>query len=352
VVAGDAAGALPWLEEPLRRGVSIRSHAVLVHGPDGVGQFELALALAQAWLCEAEGAATRRPCGACASCRLVGAHSHPDLLVLVPEALREALGWETAGTEGDEPVEKASKAKPSRDIRVEAVRQAVAFVQTTAARGRAKAVLLHPAERMNPIAANTLLKTLEEPPGAARFLLSCAAPEALLPTIRSRCQSLLLGVPPYGLAVAWLAAQGVAEPAVLLAACGGQPLQARQWWEEGIDAQAWRQLPALLARGEAGPLAAWPVPRLVEAMQKLCHDVFSVSAGAVPRYFPEGSVKGAADLVRVADWSRELARLARDAEHPWSAGLMVEALVESARNALARSRRGVRAAVNSLHSAR
>jgi len=157
VVAGDAAGALPWLEEPLRRGVSIRSHAVLVHGSDGVGQFELALALAQAWLCEAEGAATRRPCGACASCRLVGAHSHPDLLVLVPEALREALGWEAAGTDGDEPVEKAGKAKPSRDIKVEAVRQAVAFVQTTAARGRAKAVLLHPAERMNAISANTLL---------------------------------------------------------------------------------------------------------------------------------------------------------------------------------------------------
>jgi DNA polymerase-3 subunit delta' len=232
------------------------------------------------------------------------------------------------------------------------VRQAVGFVQTTAARGRAKAVLLHPAERMNPIAANTLLKTLEEPPGAARFLLSCAAPEALLPTIRSRCQSLLLGVPPHQLAVDWLAAHGVAEPGVLLAACGGQPLQARQWWEEGIDAGAWRQLPARLARGEAGPLAAWPVPRLVEALQKLCHDVFSVSAGAAPRYFPEGSVEDGADLVRVGAWSRELTRIARHAEHPWSSGLMVEALVESARNALARSGRGVRGAVNSLHSAR
>lgn len=352
MVAAHAASTLPWLEEPLRRGLAMRGHAVLVHGPDGVGQFELALALAQAWLCEAAGEAAPRPCGACASCRLVRAHSHPDLLVLVPEALRELLGWEAAGTDGDDAIEKAGKAKPSRDIKVEAVRQAVGFAQTTAARGHAKAVLLHPAERMNPIAANTLLKTLEEPPGDARFLLSCAAPEALLPTIRSRCQALLLGVPPHRVAVDWLAAQGVAEPAVLLAACGGQPLQARQWSEEGVDAGAWRQLPALLARGEVGPLAAWPVPRLIETMQKVCHDVFSVTSGAAPRYFPAGSMKGGADLARLANWSRELTRLARHAEHPWSTGLMVEALVESARIALAPSGRDVRGTVDSLHSAR
>jgi DNA polymerase-3 subunit delta' len=352
VATHDADAALPWLDEPLRRGLSIRSHAVLVHGPEGVGQFELALALAQAWLCEADGRAAARPCGACAGCRLVQARSHPDLLVLVPEALREALGWEASAADGEDGVEKGGKAKPSREIKVDAVRQAVGFAQTTAARGRGKAVLLHPAERMNAIAANTLLKTLEEPPGDARFLLSCAAPDALLPTIRSRCQALLLGVPPHGLAVDWIAAQGVADPAVLLAACGGQPLLARQWSEEGIDARTWRQLPALLARGEAGALSAWPVPRVIEAMQKLCHDAFSVAVGAAPRYFPAGSVKGGAELTRLAPWSRELARIAEHAEHPWSAGLMIEALVESARIALGPARHDVRRAGNSLHSAR
>ena len=129
-------------------------------------------------------------------------------------------------------------------------------------------------------------------------------------------------------------------------------MQARQWSEEGVEARAWRQLPSLLARGEAGPLATWPIPRLVEAMQKLCHDAFSVGAGAAPRYFPAGSVKGGADLVRLAEWSRELERIARYAEHPWSAGLMVEALVESARIALAPAGGRVRGGVNSLHSAR
>ena len=70
MVGPDGALALPWLEEPLRRALATqRGHALLIHGPQGVGQFELALTLAQAWLCESEEGA--RPCGRCASCRLV-----------------------------------------------------------------------------------------------------------------------------------------------------------------------------------------------------------------------------------------------------------------------------------------
>ncbi|HEY9022955.1 MAG TPA: DNA polymerase III subunit delta', partial [Burkholderiaceae bacterium] len=189
MVGADGAIPLPWLAEPLQRALrEQRSHALLVHGPSGVGQFELALGLAQGWLCEAAEDGAPRPCGRCAACHLVRARSHPDLLVLVPEALRAALGWEPDG-DADDGSDKASKAKPSKDIKVEAVRAAVAFAQTTSARGRGKVVVLHPAERMNGISANTLLKTLEEPPGAARFVLSSAAPDALLPTIRSRCQA-------------------------------------------------------------------------------------------------------------------------------------------------------------------
>ena len=91
--AGDEPG-LPWLATPLRRTLETQqAHALLIHGPGGVGQFELALALAKGWLCEAtDRPLVDRPCGRCASCKLHAAHSHPDLLVLVPEALREAPG--------------------------------------------------------------------------------------------------------------------------------------------------------------------------------------------------------------------------------------------------------------------
>ena len=93
MVGPDGALPLPWLA-PLLRGTleSQHAHALLLHGPKGVGQFEFAMTLAQAWLCETAEPGSQ-PCGRCASCRLVQAHSHPDLLVLLPQALRETLGW-------------------------------------------------------------------------------------------------------------------------------------------------------------------------------------------------------------------------------------------------------------------
>lgn len=336
--------ALPWLAGPLQQALrEQRSHALLVHGPSGVGQFELALGLAQGWLCEAESSPVNpsplRPCGRCAACHLVRSRSHPDLLVLVPEALRAALGWEP-DADADDAGDKASKAKPSKDIKVEAVRSAVAFAQTTSARGRSKVVVLHPAERMNGISANTLLKTLEEPPGEARFVLSSGAPDALLPTIRSRCQAVTLTLPATDVAIDWLRSQGVADPAVLLAATGGQPQDALTWSREGVDAALWSQLPMLVQRGASTAVAGWPLPRLIGSLQKLCHDALCVAAGAAPRYFPVASMKGATQRGERAvtqplhAWHRELQRAARFAEHPWNAGLLAESLVEQGRSAL------------------
>ena len=76
MVGPDGALPLPWLKPWLDRALQTqRAHAVLVHGAQGIGQWELALSLAQAWLCE--DAAATKPCGRCASCRLVQAHSPP-----------------------------------------------------------------------------------------------------------------------------------------------------------------------------------------------------------------------------------------------------------------------------------
>ena len=329
--------SLPWLAAPLQAALATqRSHALLVLGPRGVGQFDLSLALAQGWLCE--GATLPRPCGGCAACKLVLARSHPDLLVLLPEALREPLGWGMAGSEeGDAPAssDAAAKRKPSKDIRIDEVRLAVAFAQTTSARGRAKVVVLHPVERMNMTSANALLKTLEEPAGAARLVLSTSAPESLLPTIRSRCQVVPLRLPDVDVAATWLAARDVAQPTVLLAATGGQPQEALQWAGEGVTADTWLALPGQLLRGEAGTLGGWPLPRLIDMLQKLCHDLLRLSVGAAPRYFPAAALGSGATLERLNRWAVALRGQVHHAEHPWNASLMVDALVEQARAAMA-----------------
>lgn len=330
MVGPDGALPLPWLAGPLAQALRTQhGHALLVHGPQGIGQFELALSLAQSWLCEARTADAA--CGRCAACHLVQGRAHPDLLVLVPEALAEALGWQADEASASD---KASKAKPSKELKVEAIRAAVLFAQTTSARGRGKVVLVHPAERMNVIAGNTLLKTLEEPPGEARFILSCGAPQELLPTIRSRCQAVPLALPDPELARAWLASQQVAQPEVLLAAAGGQPLEALAWSRDGLDAVAWTRLPRQVAQGEAGTLATWPLPRLLDALHKLCHDALCVACGAAPRYFPAASLPKPGSVAALNAWSRELGTTLRHAEHPWSGPLMVESLVLQAKRAL------------------
>jgi DNA polymerase-3 subunit delta' len=334
VVGPDGAPPLPWLEQPLRHALATqRGHALLLHGPQGVGQFELALTLAQAWLCE--GTQDAKPCGQCAACKLVQAHSHPDLLVLLPEALREPLGWSLADDGESSASSDGGKRKPSKEIRVDEIRQAIAFAQTTSSRGRTKAVVIHPAERMNGISANALLKTLEEPPGQARLVLSCAAPDLLLPTIRSRCHAVPLALPDPEVAGRWLAAQGVARADVMLHAAGGQPQEALAWVADGIDAGQWVTLPRQLLRGEVGSLGAWPLPRLIDMLQKLCHDAMRGAAGAAPRYFPPAAMPPAAPMAALSAWARELQRSARNAEHPWNAGLLVESLTQQASRALA-----------------
>ena len=338
MVGADGQLPLPWLEAPLLQALSLgTSHAVLLLGPEGVGQFELALVLAQAQLCEAAPPADpiRRPCGTCASCRLFAAHTHPDALVVLPDALRESLGWHG----GDGAAEEAgaastSRAKPSKDIRVDDIRAIISFAQSSSARGRGKVVVVHPAERMNSIASNALLKTLEEPVGRTRFHLSTSAPDALLPTVRSRCQALALALPTAEQSQAWLEAQAVQQPEVLLAASGGRPLEALEWARLGVDAAAWLDLPRRLALGQGEMLAEWSVARIVQTLQKLCHDALCVAVDAQPRYFPAASLGERRDVASLTAWAVQLRREARQSEHPWNVGLKLESLVQQARRAL------------------
>ncbi|MCB1989716.1 MAG: DNA polymerase III subunit delta', partial [Burkholderiaceae bacterium] len=211
----------PWVAAQRSTLLAQRGHAWLLHGPSGLGQYALGLELVRAWLCDApspEGA-----CGQCASCHAIDVHAHADLCVLMPEVDMLALGWPLPEKAQAEIDDKARK--PSREIRVEAMRNAVEFAQRTSARGRGKAVLVYPAEQMNTITANALLKTLEEPPGDVRFVLASEAAHQLLPTIRSRCLGHTMVWPDAAHMLDWMTGQGFAPAAATayLRAAGGRP---------------------------------------------------------------------------------------------------------------------------------
>lgn len=329
----------PWITRQARQLLAQRGHAWLLQGPSGLGQYELALTLAKAWLCDrptSEGA-----CGQCESCHAVEVRTHADLVVLMPETTLMALGWPL-----DEKAQKEiedKKRKPSKEIRVEAMRETVEFAQRTSARGRGKVVMVYPAERMNTVTANALLKTLEEPPGDVRFVLASDAAHQLLPTIRSRCLAHTLVWPDAAESLQWLQGQGVpaAAATALLRASGGRPDDALRQHQAGRDPKLWSQLPRAMQRGDVGALAEWPAPEAVDVLQKLCHDLLTRHCGAQPRFFDAADLPVAGSVESLTEWSRELSRIARTVEHPFNAGLMIEALVSRARSALNSQARAV-----------
>ena len=364
VPQAERAPLAPWLQTQLEALLAQRGHAWLLGGPSGLGQFDLALALARAWLCDqptAQGA-----CGQCGSCHAVDVHTHADLCLLLPETLSLALGWPMDQKTQDDLDSK--KRKPSKEIKVDAAREVVSFTQFTRSRGNTKVVLVFPAERMNHITANTLLKTLEEPPGAVKFILATEAAHQLLPTIRSRCLGHTMLWPDFAQALAWLGEEtavqsrqgsvkkSVQPPAItdlqtLLTGAGGRPSDALAWacgTPPNEAARRWQALPKAMVGGDVSALADWAPAQAVDALQKLCHDVWAVRVGASPRFFsvddlppmpsdrtgrtPQSPAKPG--LYALATWSKELNAIARTVEHPYNPGLLLESLVSRARTVL------------------
>ena len=322
----------PWLQHQLTGLIKRPGHALLLQGASGLGQYELGLALAAAWLCHAPTSAGA--CGVCPSCHGIEVRAHADLSVLMPETDMLALNWplsEKAQKDIDD-----KKRKPSKEIRVEAMRDLLGFTQTTGSGANGKVVLIYPAERMNTITANTLLKTLEEPAGNTRFILASAAAHELLPTVRSRCQVHPMQWPSSAEGLRWLVQQGLpeGEATVLLKAAGGRPDDAQALFQLGFQAKNWRALPKALQRGDPGVLADNAAPLVLSSLQKVCHDLLHLACGAAPRFFDADDLPKPSSMMALTQWSKDLMQSAKTVEHPYQAGLLMEAWVSRAQRAM------------------
>jgi DNA polymerase III subunit delta' len=356
-VSAEQGSLPPWLAAQQAQLLASPGHALLLHGPSGLGQYELALSLAAAWLCESEGrtqstdseqgnglfgdepapaasppSALQPACGQCASCQQIQARSHTDLTVLIPEALMLQLGWplsEKAQKEIDD-----KKRKPSREIRIDDVRDAVAFAELTSGRGQGKAILVYPAEALNTASANALLKTLEEPAGKLRFVLATEAAHQLLPTIRSRCQAFALRWPTREESLAWLQLREpkahAAQLETALQASGGRPLDALELIAAGADS-AWSGMPKAMQRGRVDWVAQWPASQLLDALLKLCHDLWAIKLDATPRFFALQDLPKPPPARALAAWGEQLKSLARTIDHTWKADLLLEDMVNQAK---------------------
>ena len=322
----------PWIQAQAKALLQQRGHAWLLSGPSGLGQYGLGMALVRAWLCENVG--EMGACGQCASCHAIDVRTHADLCVLMPETRMLELGWplgEKAQSDIDD-----KKRKPSKEIRVEALRDAIEFSQRTSARGRGKAVLVYPAEDMNAIAANALLKTLEEPPGDVKFVLASESAHQLLPTIRSRCLAHGMQWPDTEAARAWLMAQGVEakQAGEALIICGQRPEDALAWAQSGRDATLWAGFAKAMARGDVAYVRDWSGRELLDAQHKLCHDLLALAVNAPPRFFAPQTLCEPRSVAALTRWNQQLNAHQRTVDHPFNAGLLLESLVCQAQHAL------------------
>lgn len=306
-------------------------HALLLIGQKGLGKQLLAHEFAAFLLCESPTKA-ERACGQCLACNWFSQGNHPDFRLLQPESL-------SAENEG---VEEGKK-KPSQQIVIEQIRTLDEFLGVGSHRNGLSIVLVNPAEAMNKNAANSILKTLEEPPPNTLFLLVSSEPSRLLPTIRSRCQSVPIGLPTVALAQRVLAEAGISSPERWLALAGGAPRLACEL--AGSTQTAWMDtLISRLARGaDADPLncageldklfrdskGKLTLRQIVEAFQKWIIDLTLDKNGQPPRYFVEhqSKMRALTDMIpadRLISLYRSMTRQRLEAEQPLNSRLFLE----------------------------
>tara|TARA_R110000851_G_scaffold332391_1_gene508320 strand:+ start:15140 stop:16180 length:1041 start_codon:yes stop_codon:yes gene_type:complete len=328
---------LPWQKEMARAWLTGRNqfaHAWLIHGLSGIGKQQFALAAAAALLCESP--QEQMACGRCSACQWVAAGSHPDLRRIRPDAI--------AALEGDDTQDDATTPKKSlsREIRIEQLRQLHHWFNTATHRGGFRVAVLYPAESLNMVSANAILKVLEEPPQNTVFLLVSDTPDRLLPTLISRCRRLPLSVPSPQTAQQWLIQQGIAEPHNWLAAAGGAPLKALALSAESDAAcPVWlRSLVTALAQdqeadtaGVADALEKQPATVWVDALQRWWLDLMLVAQGTAPRYYPElapftEQISLRVSPVNRAELARWLVQQKAVSTHPLSVKLFIQTALQ------------------------
>ena len=205
-----------WQQLAAQRQQNRLPHALLFQGPAGTGKKHFAHELAGALLCRQveDGAA----CGGCDACKLLNAGTHPDLRVLAPT-----------------PPASSTSANPVLSIKIDALRDMYRVLAETSQFGGYRVAIIEDADKMPVQAANSLLKTLEEPGRDTLLMLVSSHPQRLPVTIRSRCQSLRFPVPEANTAMQWLATAGVERAGTALRLAHGAPLRARDYLEAHAD---------------------------------------------------------------------------------------------------------------------
>lgn len=367
LLASEDSRVAPWLR-PLWESLDILNlpNAVLLHGQAGIGKFEFAIELAKALLCESP-ENTAKPCNHCEACHWFNTANHPDFIALVPETHRRYLPH--ADYESDDSPKKgkvvrddadgdASEKKEKKNISIDETRAAIESLSIGSHRGGNRVILIYPLEMLRSDSANTLLKSLEEPPEKTIFILLADRLDRVLPTIRSRCRLLVAHRPDRKEGLDWLRAQvanlsGAQFSEIDIESIydeqGGAPfsvlnsLIARHQKDDKdeftITIGASKVLLQSLAQGAriqwletAEKVHKAQFPALLATMQRWISDLQAVSQGALPRYYPKHiatlqALAKSAQVPKLLQLWKLIVQYRRHENHPLASRVQLEALL-------------------------
>ena len=357
----------PWMQA-LWDGMDFANfpNAILLHGQSGIGKFAFALELTKSLLCESAHEASR-PCNQCEACHWFCTGNHPDFIALVPETHRRLLphaDYESddlpkkGKTARDDSDGEASEKKEKKNISIEETRNAIESLSIGSHRGGNRVILIYPLEMLRSDSANTLLKSLEEPPKNTIFILLADRLDRVLPTIRSRCRLLTAPRPDREQGLSWLRAQLLkidglkvsdSDVEIIYDEQGGAPysvldsLIARSNKDEKdeltIAIQASRYLLQSMSQGvrinwldSAEKTHKAQYSYLLGAMQRWTSDLQAVAQGGGPRYYPKHlstlkALSQTAKIPKLHHFWRSLVQARRHENHPLANRVQLEALL-------------------------
>ena len=367
IFADQKKSMAPWLQDLWDKlDFSNFPNATLLHGQSGIGKFAFALELAKSLLCESAQEASR-PCNQCEACYWFSTGNHPDFIALVPETHRRLLPHAVYESDDlpkkgkavrDDADSETSEKKEKKNISIEETRTAIEGLSIGSHRGGNRVILIYPLEMLRSDAANTLLKSLEEPPANTIFILLADRLDRVLPTIRSRCRLLTAPRPDREQGLSWLHAQLLkidglkvsdADIETIYDEQGGAPysvldsLLARNNQDEKdeltIAIQASRYLLQSMSQGvrinwldSAEKTHKAQYSYLLAAMQRWTSDLQAVAQGGDPRYYPKhlSTLKGLSQTAKVPKlhhfW-KSLVQARRHENHPLANRVQLEALL-------------------------
>lgn len=285
----------PWLKESFHQLINNPiPNSLLIYGEKDIGKLNLAIYIANYLICENSN--DNGPCHHCNACNWFLRANHPDFFAILPEDSYHLLPFDV----DEENLQKSTSEdkKPSKYIRIDQVRDVISVNELGSYRGGKRVILIYPVESMRMEAANSLLKSLEEPNSKVIYLLVTHQLDGILPTIRSRCRLLGVPKPPVDISLDWLSSQeqfqkiAREELKKLFFEVGRSPLKLispskfKPFNSKVILDELSRE-GVLVHRYIVESLSQFELKDILTCLQKWCIDLYMVYPGLEPRYYPQ-----------------------------------------------------------------